>query len=161
MLSGKYDDWKERGRLFGDIFMGKPYPSKITAGHIELDFGAIKTDRYALDIYDAIVKTYADNRLIAEVFVFDEPNAGVFELYENVEINLHVPAYLSGKPEGKSGLEDNAGEMSPGYQKAKFYEEADFKRYGYTQFHYRPFTLESSFGFADAVRDCDGIGSPA
>ena len=93
--------------------------------------------------------------------MFDEPNAGVIELYENVEINLHVPAYLSGKPEGKSGFEDNAGEMSPGYQKAKFYEEGDFKRYGYTQFHYRPFMLESSFGFADAVRDCDGIGSPA
>ena len=90
--SGKEEDWKERERLFEDIFMGKPYPSKITAGHIELDFGAIKTDRYALDIDDAIVKIYADNRLIAEVFVFDEPNAGVVELYENAEINLHVPA---------------------------------------------------------------------
>ncbi|MDY2900448.1 MAG: hypothetical protein SOT09_00300 [Candidatus Borkfalkiaceae bacterium] len=58
-LSGKDDDWKERGRLFEDIFMGKPYPSKITAGDIELDVGAIKTDRYALDIDDAIVKIYA------------------------------------------------------------------------------------------------------
>ena len=128
-LSGKDDDWKERGRLFEDIFMGKPYPSKITAGHIELDFGTVKTDRYALDIDDAIVKIYADNRLIAEVFMFDEPNAGVIELYENAEINLHVPAYLSGKPEGESGLEDNAGEMSLGYPKAKFYEEGGFKWY--------------------------------
>ena len=70
-LSGKEEDWKERERLFEDIFMDKPYPSKITAGHIELDFGkTVKNIRYSLDIDNAIVKIYDDNRLIAEVFVF-------------------------------------------------------------------------------------------
>jgi alpha-L-fucosidase 2 len=29
----------------------------------------------------------------------------------------------------------------------------DFKYYGYTQFHYRPFTLESSFGYCDALQE--------
>ena len=34
-----------------------------------------------------------------------------------------------------------------------FHLNGDFKRYGYTQFHYRPFTLESSFGFCDALHE--------
>lgn len=129
-LSGKEEDWKERGRLFEDIFMGKPYPSKITAGHIGLWFGiSAENVRYTLDIDSSIVKIYADNRLIAEVFVFDEPNAGVIRLYENAEINLHVPAYLSGKPECGSGIGDNADKMSLGYPKAKFFEKDGFKWY--------------------------------
>ncbi len=129
-LSGKEEDWKERERLFEDIFMGKPYPSKITAGHIELDFGKTTENiRYSLDIDNAIVKICGDNRLIAEVFVFDEPNAGIIKLYENTGINLHVPAYLSGKTEGGSGLDDNAGEMSLDYPKAKFFEKDGFKWY--------------------------------
>ena len=129
-LSGKEEDWKERERLFEDIFMGKPYPSKITAGHIELDFGKTAENiRYSLDIDNAIVEIYDDNRLIAEVFMFDEPNAGVIELYENAKIGFHVPAYLSGKPEGGSGLGDNAGEMSLGYPKAKIFEKDGFKWY--------------------------------
>ncbi len=129
-LSGKEEDWKERERLFEDIFMGKPYPSKITAGHIGLWFGiSAENVRYTLDIDSSIVKIYADNRLIAEVFVFDEPNAGVIRLYENAEINLHVPAYLSGKPECGSGIGDNADKMSLGYPKAKFFEKDGFKWY--------------------------------
>lgn len=129
-LSGKEEDWKERERLFEDIFMGKPYPSKITAGHIGLWFGiSAENVRYTLDIDSSIVKIYADNRLIAEVFVFDEPNAGVIKLYENAEINLHVPAYLSGKPECGSGIGDNADKMSLGYPKAKFFEKDGFKWY--------------------------------
>ena len=129
-LSEKEEDRKERDRLFEDIFMGKPYPSKITAGHIGLWFGiSAENVRYTLDIDSSIVKIYADNRLIAEVFVFDEPNAGVIKLYENAEINLHVPAYLSGKPECGSGIGDNADKMSLGYPKAKFFEKDGFKWY--------------------------------
>lgn len=129
-MSGKDEDWKERERLFEDVFMGKPYPSKITAGHIELCFDEdAKNIYYTLDIDNPIVKIYADNRYIAEVFVFDEPNAGVIKLHEKAEINLHVPAYLSGKPEGGSGIGDNAGKMSLGYPKVRFFENDGFKWY--------------------------------
>lgn len=129
-MSGKDEDWKERERLFEDVFMGKPYPSKITAGHIELWFDkSIKNIRYSLDLNEAIVRIYADNRYIAEVFVFDEPNAGVIKLHEKAEINLHVPAYLSGKPEGGSGIGDNADKMSLGYPEARFFENDGFKWY--------------------------------
>ena len=129
-MSGKDEDWKERERLFEDIFMGRPYPSKITAGHIELWFDkSIKNIYYSLDLNEAVVRIYADNRYIAEVFVFDEPNAGVIKLHEKAEINLHVPAYLSGKPEGGSGIGDNADKMSLGYPEARFFENDGFKWY--------------------------------
>ena len=129
-MSGKDEDWKERERLFEDVFMGKPYPSKITAGHIELWFDkSIKNIYYSLDLNEAVVRIYADNRYIAEVFVFDEPNAGVIKLHEKAEINLHVPAYLSGKPEGGSGIGNNADKMSLGYPEARFFENDGFKWY--------------------------------
>lgn len=34
-----------------------------------------------------------------------------------------------------------------------FHLNGDFKNYGYSWFHYRPFTLESSFGFCDALQE--------
>ena len=34
-----------------------------------------------------------------------------------------------------------------------FHLNGDYKNYGYTQFHYRPFTLEASFGFCDALHE--------
>lgn len=129
-MSGKDEDWKERERLFEDVFMGKPYPSKITAGHIELWFDkSIKNIHYSIDLNEAVVRIYADNRYIAEVFVFDEPNAGIIKLHEKAEINLHVPTYLSGKPEGGSGIGDNADKMSLGYPEARFFENDGFKWY--------------------------------
>lgn len=140
-LSDGEEDKKERDRLFEDIFMGKPYPSKITAGHIELWFDkSIKHLSYSLDLNDAIVYIYADNRLIGEVFVCDNPDVGVVKLYEKVDLKLHVPTYLSGKPEGGSGLKDNSVEMSLGYPKANF-----FKNDGYVWYEQNTHT-DYSFG---------------
>ncbi len=34
-----------------------------------------------------------------------------------------------------------------------FHLNGDFRHYGYTQFHYRPFTLEGLFGFCDALHE--------
>ena len=129
-LSDSGEDKKERDRLFEDIFMGKPYPSKITAGHIELWFdSSVKNLSYSLDLNEAIVRIYADNRLIGEVFVSNAPDVGVIRLFENADLKLHVPTYLSGKPLGGSGLKDNSSSMSLDYTKAKFYSDGGFKWY--------------------------------
>ena len=34
-----------------------------------------------------------------------------------------------------------------------FHLNGDFRHFGYTQFHYRPFTLEALFGFCDALHE--------
>ena len=59
----------ERERLFEDIFMAKPYPSKITAGRLELTFDGAKDLAYSLDYKNAFVDIYADNRVIARLFI--------------------------------------------------------------------------------------------
>lgn len=129
-LSDCEEDKKERDRLFEDIFMGKPYPSKITAGHIELWFDKCPNNlSYSLDLNEAIVRVFADNRLIGEVFICDDPDVGVIRLFENAELKLHVPTYLSGTPEGGSGLKDNSSAMSFNYPKAQFYRDGGFKWY--------------------------------
>ena len=41
--SGKEEDWRKKEYLFEEIASGKAYPTKLTAGRIELDFG-VKTN---------------------------------------------------------------------------------------------------------------------
>ena len=127
--SGKEEDWRERDRLFEDIFMGKPYPSKITAGRLELTFDGVKNVSYALDYDKAKAEIYSENERIAEIFVSKLGGAGVIKANRDFTFKLHVPAYLSGKPEGKSAIADNADKMSLGYPEAKFYDDGDFKWY--------------------------------
>ncbi len=124
------EDWKERDRLFEDIFMGKPYPSKITAGHIELDFGAAKGDiRYTLDTDTALASVYGGDEKLAEIFVSKKANVGVIRNYKKCELRLHIPAYLSGKPQGGSGLDDNAANLSLGYPKATIKRDGEYLWY--------------------------------
>lgn len=118
-LSGDPIVWKERERLFEDIFMGKPYPSKITAGRIELCFGScVKDVRYSLDTREAKVNVYDDKRLIAEIFTPSGINVGVVRTFGKCDLSLHVPAYLSGKPQGESGIGNSAADLSLGYPPA-------------------------------------------
>lgn len=129
-LSGKEKDWKERARLFEDIFMGKPYPSKITAGHIELQFaGNVKSVRYSLDIDNAVVNVFDGEETLADVFISGEVNVGVIRTYKKCNIAFHVPAYLSGKPKGESGIDDEASGLSLAYPKAVEKREGLFRWY--------------------------------
>ena len=67
--SGKEEDWQEYRRLFDKIFMGKPYPSKITAGRIEIEFlPKAENVSYELDINSATVTVYDGTEKIAEIF---------------------------------------------------------------------------------------------
>lgn len=127
--SGKEEDWKERDRLFEDIFMGKPYPSKITAGRLELCFKDAENVRYSLDYDKAKAEVYSGNEPIAEIFIGKLGGVGIVKATRNFTLNLHVPAYLSGMPAGKSAIADNAEKMSLGYPEAKFYDDGDFKWY--------------------------------
>lgn len=113
------EDWKERQRLFEDIFMGEPYPSKITAGRVELDFGVNADEvRYSLDTRAALASVYCGDQMIADVFASKSANVGVIRTYRDCKLALHVPSYLSGRPGGGSGLDDNSGELSLGYPEA-------------------------------------------
>ena len=56
------ENWKEHSRIFNYLSHLTPYPSKITAGRFELDFG-VETDEVhsVLDMYDAVAKITVEN----------------------------------------------------------------------------------------------------
>ena len=145
--SGNAEDWKERARLFEDIFMGKPYPSKITAGRIELRFAASEKDvRYVLDTDTAVVSVFDERDKLADVFMPDAVNVGVIRTYGKYKLSFHVPTYLSGKPQGGSGIGDNASELSLGYPPAVEKKDGAFRWYEqktHTDYAFGIVTMES------------------
>jgi len=125
--SKKTEDKKERTRLFEDIFMGKPYPSKITAGRIELNFEpALKDVAYVLDMSKAVVKVYDGNELVAEIFTDYVSLIGVIRLYRSADISFHIPTYLSGDcSREKSEVEG----LTLGYPNAEIKKNGSYKWY--------------------------------
>ncbi len=140
-LSDKKKDWKERERLFEDVFMGKPYPSKITAGHIELKFaGNLKHVRYSLDLDNACITVTDGEEPLAEIFMSGKVNVGVIRYFKKCEVAFHVPAYLSGKPKGKSGIGNSAANLSLAYP------EAVHRKNGAFCWYEQPTCTDYSFG---------------
>ena len=127
---GNEDEWRERARLFEDIFMGKPYPSKITAGRIELSFTPTPKDvRYVLDIKAAEVRVYDGDDLIAEIFTDYITLVGAIRLYRAAKLSFHIPTYLSDVSENGSGIGDKDKGVTMGYPKAIVKNDGEFGWY--------------------------------
>lgn len=148
--SGKEEEWAERERLFEDIFMGKPYPSKITAGRLELAFGKNAEDiSCTLDLNTATAEIYCGEKRLTSVFVSGEANVGVIRTYAEYNLRLHVPAYLSGMPQNGSGLEDNSANMSLKYPPAVMKSDGKFTWYEQN--------THTKYAFGIIVYESDGV----
>lgn len=148
--SGKEEEWAERERLFEDIFMGKPYPSKITAGRLELAFGKNAEDiSCTLDLNTATAEIYCGEKRLVSVFVSGEANVGVIRTYAEYNLRLHVPAYLSGMPQNDSGLEDNSANMSLKYPPAVMKSDGKFTWYEQN--------THTKYAFGIIVYESDGV----
>lgn len=146
-LSGKKEDWEERARLFEVIFSGKPYPSKITAGRLELNFTpAAKNINYSLDRRSAIVSVFDGDELIAEIFTDYISLVGAIKLYRDCEYDFHVPEYLSNQSKNGSGIGNDTG-VTLGYPAAELKRDGNFKWYEQTTF------TDYAFGIAALKRD--------
>lgn len=109
--SGKEDDWKEHTRLFDDIFSDTPYPTKLTAGRIELDFGTKGGDiSYEIDICRAIANVKLCDKTRIEIFISATDKIGVAKIYGKFNCNLHIPLYISGDENGRCGNYSGIGE---------------------------------------------------
>ena len=146
--SGEQCDWADRARLFEDIFTEKPYPSKITAGRIELDFGK-KTQliNSEVDLFTAIGNFSAGEMLSGEIFLSATKYVGVAKIKGEYSLGLTLPEYLS-KPEGKDAFDPNGGF---GYPKAEVIKEN-----GYTYYRQQTFT-DFSFGIVALEKKVDGV----
>ena len=143
-LSGRAEDWKERERLFEDIFTEKPYPSKITAGRLELDFGEkCSIIDSEIDIYKATAKVLVGNNLKIEAFTSATDYVGVMKVDGDYKLNIHIPEYLS-RPEGENGFDPNGGF---GYPKAEVVKDGEFTYYvqsTFTDFKFGIVVLEKA-----------------
>ena len=124
--SGKEEDWREYCRLFDDIFMKKPYPSKITAGRLELDFGK-KTEKLLsrVDIRKATATVCdPEGEFAVETFLSAVNYIGVARVKGEYSLEIRLPEYISAT-ETERGLE---------YPKAQVIRDGDFLYYEQTTF---------------------------
>ncbi len=91
------EDIKERNRLFENIYDELPYPSKITAGRLEIYPKKVQNAVSAeVDIENAVSKIcYPD--FYAEGFVHATRPVCVFKIKGDFGLKLHIPDYISNR----------------------------------------------------------------
>lgn len=127
--SGDENDWKEYNRLFNDIFSGTPYPSKITAGRIELTFADGKAVSSKLSISNGLAEVYGKNGLQLQAFLSATDFVGVAKAYGDFSLNIHIPDYISGNVCNQSGIGRKDQDVSMRYPKAEVVNENGFTYY--------------------------------
>ncbi|MBQ3493287.1 MAG: glycoside hydrolase N-terminal domain-containing protein [Clostridia bacterium] len=104
--------WQEKNRFF-DVNYNYPYPSKLSAGRIEINVDINEGEVCSsLDIITALTKlTYSGGNI--ETFISANENVGVIRITGSSSFSLHIPSYFSGDENGNwsapSGLVDNDG----------------------------------------------------
>lgn len=131
--SGKKDDWEERDRLFERIYSEYAYPSKITAGRMELDFGKkIEHVSAKVDIQKAIGTMTFDGGSM-EVFAHATRFLAAAKVAGDFRLKLHIPDYISAEPGLTHEKAGEGGAISSrvvmGYPQAEIRQEGDFTYY--------------------------------
>ncbi len=102
--SGEADDWKEFNRMFNEVTLNTPYPSKITAGRFELTFDKKSAQKtFYVDIKKAIATIKVGDEQSIETFISAVKHVGIAKIKGNFSLNVHIPAYIS-NPESDGGL---------------------------------------------------------
>ena len=131
--SCKKEDWVERDRLFEDIYSEFPYPSKITAGRLELDFGAkAKNICSEVDIHRAVGNLSFEGGSI-EVYMHATRFIGVAKVCGDYELKIHIPKYISGQEYEDLQKANEGGVIVPvtgmGYPQADVVTDGEFTYY--------------------------------
>lgn len=95
--SGDEKDWKEYERLFDEICRDLAYPSKITAGRLELDFGK-KFDNLSseVDIKTATARVMDKAKTLrVDAFMCATKHVGVAKIHGEYNLDIHIPAYVT------------------------------------------------------------------
>ena len=152
--SGKEEDWRKKEYLFEEIASGKAYPTKLTAGRIELDFGVKTNDiKTHLSLREAVasVSINGGKTAEAEIFLSATKFVGVARIRGEYTLNLHIPTYLSGDENGKwgnySGIGDTKRDGCLHYPRTKAVSEN-----GYT-YYVQPTFGGLSFGIVALKKD--------
>ncbi len=111
-LNGGEEGWQRKREIF-EFNAKYPYPTKLSAGRIELELGK-KIESFAsiLNLAEAKAEVKA-NDVSVEAFVSATKKIGVIKITGEYTLNLHIPKYFSGDKDGRcvtsSGLTTNEG----------------------------------------------------
>ena len=103
--SGKREDWEKYLTLFDDIFYGKVYPTKLTAGRLTLDFGVqTKNIQSKLSIKNAVANILINDGETGriETFISANETVGVIKVVGEYSLDIQIPEYLFGKENGSA-----------------------------------------------------------
>ena len=153
--SGDEKDWGEYRRLFERIFLGTPYPTKLTAGRVELDFGK-KTEnvKSRVSLKTAIANVEVDNGETGKIEAFMSATrfVGVARAYGQFNLDLHIPCYISGDENGEwhngSGIGKKEADGCLRYPKAEIVKDGEYTYYKQntkTDFSYGIVVLQKQF----------------
>ncbi len=159
--SGKEEDWKEYSRLFDTVYEDTPYPTKLTAGRIELNFGAKSNDiRSRVNLRTAIasVEIRGEKTLIMEAFTSATRFVGAARVKGAYSLGLHVPDYISGDENGErtngSGIGDESMDGCLRYPRAEVVKDGEYTYYRQetkTDFSYGVAVLRKRVGEYDEL----------
>ena len=149
--SGKEEDWNgERYRLFEFTSRRYPYPTKLTAGRLELDFG-VKTENVKshLSLQTALGTVLVEDGKAGKVELFLSATKfiGVARVWGDYRMNLHIPYYLSHTKANESGI-DTVKDGSLRYPPAKIREEGEYA------FYEQDTHTDYSFGIVALTKNC-------
>lgn len=158
-LSEKEEDWKKREEIF-EGFGKLAYPTNITAGRLEIDFGK-QTDniRSKVDIEKAIAEVDIEHGFAKLVsFMHATRFIGVMRVYGRFDFTIHIPEYISGDENGccyvKSDPYAPAVNRCLAYPRAEIVSDGEFTYYQqktHTDYEYGIVVLkkESGMGYSD------------
>ena len=104
--SGTEEDWAEYTRLFDEICCNLPYPTKITAGRLELDFGckfSALDSQVDLERATACVASQEKNVQV-DAFMSAVRYVGVARVQGEFGLSIRIPEYVS-SDDPKNGLQ--------------------------------------------------------
>ncbi|MBQ4353581.1 MAG: glycoside hydrolase N-terminal domain-containing protein, partial [Clostridia bacterium] len=141
--SGSDKDWREFLRMFDHIYTATAFPSKITAGRLELTFADPFTPEYTLSLDNAAaVVTDQNGSLRLTGFTSAEDFIGVFRVYGDYSMSVHIPKYISDHDAAGPGT-------SMGYPPTQIVQENGFtytRQETHTDFTYGIVVYEKNCG---------------
>lgn len=148
--SGSDADWQEFLRLFNNIYDDTAYPSKITAGRLELVITEPFMPDYELSLDNGIAYVRDENGVLRVTgFTSAADFIGVFRVHEDYTMSFHIPRYISEKDTEENRGASICNPRAMGYPPAQIVKEGGFTYYRqktHTDFTYGIVVLEKDCG---------------
>lgn len=128
------ENWSEHSRIFNYLSHISPYPSKITAGRLEIDFGEQSDGVHSLlNMYDAVAEITLSDKKGFALFNSATRHVGVARISGEHKLSIHIPQYISGDEDGNcvlnNGFDKKVDNWCMRYPRASVVREDGFTYY--------------------------------